>query len=614
LRGPQGTLFGKNSVGGAIQIVTVNPRPVNEAKVSAIVGSYDRVELRGVVNRVLSERVHARFSLGRITRDGYLKRRPPIYIAPTGPPPDSRAEGGESSLGGRLQLLWKADDRLIINLASDYARKRNTQAPKHIESINPATGPYPLVNPLIDAGVLPGPRLDSSILPASIFESLASGKNFSNLDNWALSATAERDVGFGTTKLILAYRELRTQMGQDDDGLYFGLQSTEFIDRQRQLTGELHVSGRHRGVEFTAGLFGLTDHTESFPASGIRQGEVLYTCLCFYTPLNRPAQISAHRILKSSSYAIYGQAMFDLADGLRATLGARYTYESKTVLGESITIDLDTLEPTSVVDATSGTQHGHWGAMTWRAGFDYRPTSDLLVYGSLSKGFKSGGFNARLTDGLPNLGMLPFAPETALTYELGLKSEWLDRRLRFNLTLFQSEYRDLQLRQLTIVGGILTRLVENAAAARIRGLEVELEARPLDRLQLRAAYGLISPRYLDVGQVPGITVDSEFQRTPRHSLSLFASYAIPLGESLLRLNADLRFRSKEQFQLVASPYDQPAFGLLGARLSYQVRERGWSIALFGTNLTGQRYRTASRDLTSIVGMPRQFGIEFQTEF
>ena len=613
LRGPQGTLFGKNSVGGALQIITVAPQPLDSEHVSATLGSFNRVELRGIVNRSLSTKVQARLSLGWINRDGYMHRRAPIYIPPAGPRPDTRDEGSERTFVGRLQVQWQGGDRLTAHLAADYARQRNTQAPKRIEAVDPTAAIYPVVNSLIATGALPGPRLDSSILPTDFQETLASGKNYSNLDNLGLAATFARDVGFGMAKLILAYRDLRTRLASDDDGLYFDIASTEFIDRQRQLSAEWQLNGKLRGVEFTVGTFSLIERTRSLPAAGIRSGEVLYTCGCFYTPLNRPAQFSANRKLRSQSHAIYGEAVFDLNSRIGATLGGRYTYERKSLLGQQIAIDLDTLLPTGIVGAT-GSQRGTWDAFTYRAGLEFRARRDLLVYGSVSKGFKSGGFNVRLVPMLPNLGLTAFAPETALTYELGLKSEWFDHRLRLNASVFQSEYRDIQLRQQTIIGGILTSLVQNAAAARIRGVEVEVDAKPTERLDLRLAYGHLDPKYLDVGRVPGITLKSAFQRTPRNSVGAFVSYEVPFATGIVRLNADFRYRSKEQFQIVASPYDQQAYGLAGARISYQDPRRGSSIALFATNLTNIKYRTAGRGLVSIVGPPRQVGIEFQAGF
>ena len=188
--------------------------------------------------------------------------------------------------------------------------------------------------------------------------------------------------------------------------------------------------------------------------------------------------------------------------------------------------------------------------------------------------------------------------------------------------MFTTHYSDIQLRQLTIVDGIETNLVENAARARIRGAEVEIVAVPVDRLTLSAAYGHIDARYLDIGHVANLALNTRFQRTPRNSFAGSIDYEIPLTIGLLELRGDYSYRSKEQFQLIAAGNDQAGYGLLGARLTLRSSDRRWSIAIFGTNLTDKRYRTAGRGTLmqiagfaySSVGLPRQLGLEFARQF
>ena len=245
-----------------------------------------------------------------------------------------------------------------------------------------------------------------------------------------------------------------------------------------------------------------------------------------------------------------------------------------------------------------------------------------MVYTSIARGFKSGGFNVRGDPGVPNLGFKPFAPETATTYEAGLRSEWLHRKVRLNVTLFDTEYDDIQLRQQTLVDGVVTTLIENAAKARIRGAEVELSAVPGRGLTLTAAYGHLAPKYLDVGRVRGLTLASNFQRTPRDSFSASVNYEAPLGSGRIELHGDYSYRSKEQFQILPAINDQSAYGLIGARVAFRPTDDRWSIALFGTNLADKRYRTAGRGTLleqagfaySSVGMPRQLGVQLTTAF
>ena len=191
-----------------------------------------------------------------------------------------------------------------------------------------------------------------------------------------------------------------------------------------------------------------------------------------------------------------------------------------------------------------------------------------------------------------------------------------------NATVFQTRYRDIQLRQQTFSGGILTTLIENAAHARIRGLEIEATAKLTDSLTANVAYGHLAPQYLDVGRVPNLALNTAFQRTPRHSFTASIDYSLLLGPNSLSFHGDYSYRSDEQFQLLPSPFDQPDYGLIGARLTLRDARDRWSIALFGTNLTDQRYRAAGRGTglrevgfaNSVIGQPRQIGLELKAGF
>ena len=160
-----------------------------------------------------------------------------------------------------------------------------------------------------------------------------------------------------------------------------------------------------------------------------------------------------------------------------------------------------------------------------------------------------------------------------------MKSEWLQHHLRLNATLFDTEYRDIQLRQQTIVDGMVTTLIENAARARIKGAEFELKVVPLPRLIATAAYGYLQPKYLDVGTVRGLTLASQFQRTPRHSFSGSLDYEMPLPTGILEFHGDYSYRSREQFQILAASNDQEGYGLFGARIAFRATGDRWTFAL-----------------------------------
>ena len=624
LRGPQGTLFGKNTIGGAINVISIGPQPVREGHVGIILGNYERVELRGVVNEPVSDRLFVRLSIGLVSRDGYLRRlRPLAPIAQLEQLNEAKLnfdrEGDDRSRAGRLQLRLLISDTLTADVTVDGTRKRNTQGATHLDAIDPRFGIFPELNRLIREGKLPGPEITSDLPPDDLLQSYATGKNFLKQDFWGTSATVTKDLGTAMLKFIGAYRGLRSRIGTDTDGLYFDIAPSDISANQHQLSGELQLNGSARRLTYTAGLFVIGERAKLLPTNSIVD-KILYACGCFYAPSEVPVFTTEPRQLRSSSYAAYAQGTYKITDDLSTTVGARYSQERKKIDGKILLLD-DNLEPTDIVVGT-GANRDSWNSFTYRASLEYQANSNLMAYGSVASGFKSGGFNVRGAPELPNMGFTSFEPEKALTFEIGMRSEWLDRKLRINATLFQTNYEDIQLRQQTFVAGIFTTLIENAAKARIRGAEVELAAVPLKGLTLSAAYGHLDPKYLDVGTVRGLTLASRFQRTPHHSFSGSVHYELPIRPGTIEFHGDYSFRSKEQFQIVAALNDQDGYGLLGARLAFRTRDDSWIFALFGTNLSNERYRTAGRGTLinqagvaySSIGLPRQVGAQITKRF
>jgi len=621
LRGPQGTLYGKNTIGGAINILSAAPGPDRQAYANLIVGEIGRLDARAMANFPVTDRLFVRLAAGRFSRDGYLKRLPAPFAPTAFTQTDHDDEGRDDSAAGRLQLRWRANDRLTVDLAADASRRRGTQAATHVDAIDPRFGiVLPGVNDLIREGKLPGPEITNALGRDDALESYAGGGNSIAQDIEAVAATFTRDAGAHSLKLVAAYRGLRSHVMTDLDGTWFDILGSEFRERHRQYSAELQASGSLGRLTYTAGLFALAERMRS--QSGPRgRADVRYLCGCFYLPDERPTLSIPRRKQTGESYAAYAQLGFPLTDRLSATMGGRFSLERKATDVELVTLDPDTLEPTDFV-LRRASNSGRWSAFTWRAGLEFQANPDLMLYVSAAKGYKSGGFNTRPVFNLPNLGFNEFAPETALTYEAGIRSEWFRRQLRLNATVFHTDYRDIQLRQQTHIDGVRTTLIENAARARIRGLEIEAAARLSKRLTASLAYGHLDPQYLDVGKVENLTLDIEFQRTPRHSFTASVDYSLPVGRNQLTLHADYSYRSREQFQLFASPFDQSGYGLLGARLTLRDPQKRWSAALFGLNLLDKRYRAAGRGTglaevgfaNSVIGLPRQVGVEVKAGF
>jgi iron complex outermembrane receptor protein len=620
LRGPQGTLYGKNTIGGAINVISAAPRAEPEGYADLIAGNIGRVELKGTVNAALTDRLFVRVTAGGFSRDGYLTRRrspfAPTFITET----NHHSEGRDDSAAGRLQLRWLVSSSLRIDFAADASRRRATQSATHVDAINPRFGILPIVNFLIRAGRLPGPEITNDLATDDWHASFAAGSNSTSQNIEGLAAKVVKDFGPHTIKLITGYRGLRSHIATDLDGTWFAILGSDFREVHRQYSAELQAIGTLGRVDYAAGLFALGERMHTSSGRGVSRADVLYLCGCFYAPAHRPVLSYTRRGQTGGNYAAYAQASFHLTGHLSATAGTRFSHERKRTEVALVQLEPDTLQPTDLVLRT-GTNRGRWNSLTWRGGLELQATPDLMFYVSAAKGYKSGGFNTRPVANLPNLGINKFSPETAVAYEAGIRSEWFGRRLRFNATAFQTDYRDIQLRRQTFFDGILTTLIENAARARVRGLEIEAAAKIGARLDATLAYGHIDAQYLDGGQVAGLTRSTAFQRTPRHSFSASIDYSMPVGQRSLTLHGDYGYRSREQFQLLASPFDQPGYGVFGARLTLRDPGNRWSVAIFGTNLTDERPRVAGRDgiqevgfANSVIGLPRQIGVELKLGF
>ncbi len=614
LRGPQGTLYGRNTIGGAINIVSRQPELGNGGQASLLAASRDRLEQRATVNLALDERWRLRLAAGHSERDGYVRRLAPPFAPTPFTEIDQRSEGADERWGIRAQLRWLPRSDWTIDLAADFARRRGTQTASHLDAVNPGAGSLPTVNRLIRDGFLPGPQITAALVSPDLLESHAGGGNRIDQDQGGLSLVLDKAIGAHHLRLSASYRHLNSFVATDSDGTWYSFVVPTFSESYDQAALEAQASGPVAGGSYVAGVTAFHESARLFPVTG-SGADVLYLCGCLYTQGNLPRLTFPGRGAAGRALGIYAQGSVPLSQRLSMTLGARYSRDRKRVDGAVILIDPVTLAPTDRLLGT-GENAGTWAAFTWRAGIEFRPVRSVLAYASAARGFKSGGFNVRPVSNLPNLGLAVYDPEFALSLEAGLRAR-VGSTVTVSATAFTTDYRGIQLRQQTVVGQIVTTLIENAARARIQGLEFDAEWSPLPGVRFGLTYGHVAPRYLDVGKVPNITLGSAFQRTPRHTFALTADLSRRLRAGVVELGVDYGYRAREQFQLVASPWDQPGYGLLSARLSWRPDGANWTAALFGTNLADVRYRTAGRAdqlnttgfAQSKVGAPRQVGVQ-----
>jgi iron complex outermembrane receptor protein len=547
LRGPQGTLYGRNAVGGALNVVTQLPSDELQAAARVSVGDYRslRAEAR-LAGPLVAEKVAGSASVLRGVREGFVRD----VDHPDHP------LGGEDVTGARGKLRASLGTRGDLVVSGDLTHQDPT----------PLTYSKALE-------VKPGFVVDN---PEDLHEVRASTLAESRNLQWGASARLTLRLASATTLTSLtAYRKLDYDVLVDSDITELELSATRVHEIQHQWSEELTVSGWRPGLTWVGGLFLLED--EDHQPTSVRLG----------------APRLENRLeprVEASTGALFGQATVSLTRSLSATAGLRYTRERKTIDNAGGAHPFDQPEasvPGSTYAYTDSISDTAW---TPKLGLELRLGEQTRVYASATRGFKSGGFNP--TSPEPGRG---YAPEWAWGYEAGLKTSPGNGRARLNLAAFHTDYTDLQV-QTALRPGVID--ISNAAAATIRGVELEGVFQPTRALQLGGHLAWLDARYhhyLAVG-ADGVTGDVSGRRltnAPEWSGRLWLEWRADAGRAgTVSLRADSRWQSAVFF----TPWNdavqrQSPYGLLD--VSAEVGPGRWSVGLQARNLTNEDFITGS---------------------
>ncbi len=620
LRGPQGTLFGKNTIGGAINIVTAKPGNDFAGRATVTGGNYSRIDANLSIDIPLVEdKLLAKFAASSRNRDGYGRR----LI-------DNKKLGDINRDSSRLVLRWLASDNVDVTLSADYSRVREESVQQALVFVDPTNAPIlQLWNALV--GFPSGQPITSDLIQADPFDTLQTGRSINNLDQWGLALTIDWDLGTVNIKSITAYRDQEADFARDGDGSPATYVHTFNQTAQNQFSQELQFSGSSFGerLHWLAGgyLFDedAVDNTDVDLAGGLFNAlEMLPGPLICLGPGGTPPcaggagnpfnqfldlQFFIFNDISIKSYAGFGQGTFNLTDRLSLTAGLRYTYEKKTYSLTHIRKNAGTfvVPPTVISD--------NWNSVSPRFGIEYQASPDLLFYSSAARGFKSGGFNGRPTT---QGEVESYDPEFLWSYEVGLKSEWFGRRLRFNTALFYNDYTDIQLSSVRATPeGNLLLVVENAGKAKVKGFEIELLTRPIANLELSGGIGFIDAKFTKLAPGATITTDSKFPKTPKWNVNLSLEYRIFVGASGdLSMRWDYAYKARIENDVNNTPaISQKGYSLVNARLTYEHSSEAWQAFFFITNLTDTRYienGIAALDsfgtAEAYFGRPREWGL------
>jgi len=630
LRGPQGTLFGKNTIGGAISLISAKPSDEAGGYVEATGGRYHRMDLRASVDvPLIADKLYSKFSFSSKNRDGYAKR---IDFF-TGKLRDR--QGNENSASARGALRWIASESVEINFTADYTREREQSAPTTLAQFEPNNGLAPLWNALV--GIPSGLPMSTAFITSDPLTTFGTGPNKNDLDAWGVANTVDWNLGAVSLKSITAYREMDAVFGRDGDGSPLPIVHTNDTQTQSQFSQEFQFNGVSFNDRFNwvAGVFFFhesgTDHNDVRLDSGLFDAlEALPAAVICLGPDGSPPcaggagnpinalfdlDFNINNKIKINSYAGYAQGTFAITEKLSATAGIRYSYEKKAYTLEHLRVN----SGVPIVPLT--TVRKNWDAFSPKGEIDYKWTEALMTYASVSRGFKSGGFNGRPTTASE---VESFNPEFVTTYEAGFKSEWFDRRMLLNVSAFYNDYTDIQIGSVSADStGNLILIIDNAAKGRVQGFEVEFQGRPAVGLDITGGLGYLDAKYKDVGNATDITLASKFVKTPKWTANASVQYSMPLGNSsVLSIRGDWSYTAKVyQEPTNAESIAQPGFSLFNARLTYENLDGDWEVAVFGTNLADKRYiinglqaLASFGTAEAVYGRPREWGVSVKKRF
>lgn len=593
LRGPQGTLFGKNTIGGALNITTRRPTAEQNGYVDVQFGNFSRRNIKAGLDAALSDNVVANISLASLEQDGYQERLLQ---------PGSEDLGNIDRSVARGRLIWTPSDTFEADFSFDYSRGREQSVPQSVLVVEPTTGAPFLA---AAAGVIPGTTpqlrpgfegqftgadlLSGSFITGDPRTSFYAGPSRSDFDIFGVAATLTFDVGNITVRSITAYRDIDSNFARDSLSSPFIAADTTDDYVQDQFSQEIQLAGDLPKGNYVAGVFYLAEEGTNSNLVATSIGD-----------------LGSGGSVDNESWAIFAQANFDLTDRIGVTLGLRYTDETKgfspgfnggsqlfVTNANGLALGLPPTLPL-IVD---GDYKATSDKTDVTAAIKYNFTDDFMAYGSYSTGFKAGGFSQRIGPG-PGIPAPDFRPEEVSVFELGFKWLGLDGRLRLNGAVFMTDYEDVQITPIFEGIGPVTR---NAGEAEIRGLELEWAYVPSEQWSFSGGIGLLDTEYtsltpesqvnLNLDGTPILTLDSELAKSPDFSVNAaLVRYWSSSNGGTISAQVDWSYTS-EMFNdvLNAVELQRDDLHLIGAAITYTSPSDKWTVSLRGKNLTDEEY-------------------------
>ncbi|WP_380878626.1 TonB-dependent receptor [Sphingomonas sp. DBB INV C78] len=581
LRGPQGTLYGRNATGGAINFITKKPDLGDFGfKGQVTIGNYDNLRIKGAVNVPIGDTFAARFSYMNAQQDGFIKN----------PGTQVKRWGDKDREAMRADVLWEPSDSISLRYSYDRSEINDTPIYVALSPLHPLTIPRP------DAG---------SPLVRDVVPNDVTSQGHSLIGEWEAA-------DWLTIRSITAYRKLDNFQNQDYlTGAIgpFPLQKNQSRAKQDQWSQEIQFVGDalDGGLQYVAGFYYFTEEGSNFSNS--------------YSPPTLTRSFTTATI-DNESYALFGQATWTpewIDRRLHITIGARQSWDQRAAtLVRQTQVGGGPIVP--VPGMGDGDRKFNDFSPSFVLAFD--ATESVNVYAKAVKGYKSGGFNIRASSiAAFNQG---FDPETLWSYEAGMKGQFLDNRVRLNIAAFVSNYKDIQINVQSDPTNVRITDVLNAGKATVKGVEADLTLAPVRDLRVTFNYGYLDAQYDEVINAAGVDVADNYRFTnaPKHTIAFDVRYDLPptpIGTLTANVNYTMQSDKFTNSTISGGKYIIGDYGLLNARLDLGdiPGVDGVRLGLWGRNLTDKEYYIMQFNIGrpgALFGEPRTYGLDLSVDF
>lgn len=577
LKGPQGALFGRNTEGGAISIVSRKPTQTMSGFGEVQVGNRHRRALQASISGPLvGDRLFGRLSGSYTKEDGEVRN------LLTG-----KTANNVNNINARGVLEYRGDDvKLLVSASHDrdrlngYATINLTPSILFLSPASPFYNSFP---------VNTDPKRQRN-----------DETGYTDRDETILTGKMDVDVGFATLSLLTGYFKYKLHQLADSDGVPILVLEQGFDQRSKTISQEVRLVSNlpDLPIDWIIGGFYSKDKAQQVTNYEASRESLIGAQI----PVGQTFRGQWRRSFDIESLAMFGQVGINFTDKLRLQAGLRIGKDSNRNSGSA-----SSNIPTALLPAafSYGPIRRSWSYATPQISLQYRPVPALNTYVSYSEGFKSGGFQRDGLSPIAAIPVIPFNPEKVESYEVGAKVALFQGRLRMNAAFYRADYSGLQLNQAVRLLGVPRNLVTNAGASRAKGGELEIQAQITPRVDLSGGYSYSHARFRQyIDPANNNLAGRHIPFTPTHTANLAASYSLPIGAGTLRVGGDASYQSTTYFE----PFNYPAplarkgYVLLGSRISHTLAN-GLQFALWGKNLTNHRYCSVVTVSLGVPGAP-----------